>query len=296
MTTPGSTTPERFIAGAIDLGEVKARAEARNQSAADVMATFTITRENFEEDVVQRSTQIPVVVLVGSSRSEPSEQLRADFSTLAQEAGLSWIFAYLDADVTPELAQMLGVTGLPTVIALADGRPLADFQGGQPISALQQWIGALLSAVSGKLAGLPGVEDEEPEEDTRFGPATEALNNGDFDAAIAIYDAILAQEPTNVEAKAARDNTRFLARLTGSELDDPIALADASPHDVYLALAAADAEVAAGQVEAAFNRLIVVLPTDKDQVQERLLELFALFDPNDPRVIAARGKMASALF
>ena len=48
------TMPDRFVAGAIDLGEVKARAEARAQAsrqpAGSVAPTLTITQENFEHD------------------------------------------------------------------------------------------------------------------------------------------------------------------------------------------------------------------------------------------------------
>ena len=310
------TMPDRFVAGAVDLGEVKARAEARAQAsrqpAGSVAPTLTITQENFEHDVVRRSLQVPVIVLVGTSRSEQSEQLRADFTTLATQANLAWIFAYLDADATPELAQMLGVTGLPTVIALADGRPLADFQGGQPLEALQQWTTAVVSAVEGKLLGLDaaaaegsvgedadGAQVHDAPEDQRFEPATEALNNGDFDAAIAVYDSILAQEPANAEAKAARDNARFLARISAAMADgdvDPIARADAAPGDVDLALTAADAEIAAGKVEQAFDRLLAVIAQDKERVRTRMVELFALFDAGDPRVADARARMANALF
>jgi len=62
---------------------------------------------------------------------------------------------------------------------------------------------------------------------------------------------------------------------------------------------AADAEAAAGDAESAFDRLLALMaavPDRKPEIRDRLLELFALFDPTDPRVLAARGKLASALF
>ena len=64
-------------------------------------------------------------------------------------------------------------------------------------------------------------------------------------------------------------------------------------------VAAADAEAAAGDAESAFDRLLALMaaaPDRKPEIRDRLLELFALFDPTDPRVLAARGKLASALF
>ena len=301
------TTPDRFVGGAIDLGEVKARAEARAQRAPEggLPPVLTVTVENFEEEVLRRSLQVPVVVQVGSARSEQSEQLRADLSTLASQAGLHWIFAYVDADTTPEIAQAFGVTGVPTVLALAEGRPLADFQGGQPMEALQQWTAAVVAAVAGKLTGLPAgtvaadgsAARSAAAPDPRFDAATDALNAGDFAAAVAVYDDILAHEPANAEAKAARLQAIFLGRLAQTPRSiDTITVADQDLQDVDKQLAAADLQVAEGNIEAAFARLIACLPRDKERVRARLLELFALFEPTDPRVVAARGRMASVLF
>ncbi|MDO5076601.1 tetratricopeptide repeat protein [Corynebacterium sp.] len=293
------TTPDRFVGGAIDLGEVKARAEARAQRPPEggVPPVVTVTAANFEQEVVRRSLQVPVIVQLGSARSEQSEQLRADLATLASQAGLHWIFAYADVDTTPEIAQAFGVTGVPTVVALADGRPLADFQGGQPMEALQQWTAAVVSAVAGQLPGIANAEEQAPPADPRFDAATDALNAGDFAAAIAVYDDILAHEPANEQAKSARLQAIFLGRLAESGgAGDAVELADADLSDVDKQFAAADAEIAAGNVDAAFDRLIGALPRDKERVRARLIELFALFDASDPRVVAARGRMASVLF
>lgn len=289
----------KFVPGAIDLAEVKARAEAKAAASAsggaEIPTAITVTQENIETEVVGRSMQVPVIVLIGTARSEDSEALRINLTNLAAQANRAWIFAYLDADTTPHLAQALGVTGLPTVLALADGRPLADFQGNQPVEALQQWTAAVVNAVAGKLAGLPAAGEDAPDADPRFAPATEALNRGDFDAAIAVYESILAQEPANKEAKAARDNARLLGRLAGADRSvDAVAASDAAPGDVSLAFAAADALIARAEVDAAFDRLIALLPNN--EVRDRLLELFSVFESGDPRVKLARTKMASKLF
>lgn len=323
------TTPDRFSAGALDLSQLKARAESRSRGTdqpgaqpgqgaqgqpsqpGTVTPVITATQDNLEADVLRRSIEIPVVVLVGSERSEDSEQLRTDLSTLARQANLSFIFAYVDADATPDIAQMMGVSGLPTVLALAAGRPVTNFQGGQPMEALQQWTASLVEAVGNQLQGLPegtvmadaepAPEPQEPPSDPRFDAATEALNAGDFTAAIAAYDDILVAEPKNAEAKQARDTARLLARLNENEAaGDPVAAADAAPEDLDKAYAAADQEVAAGNPEAAFTRLIDQLTRtggeEKTAVRDRLVELFSMFDAGDPRVLDARRRMASALY
>ncbi|APT84569.1 tetratricopeptide repeat protein [Corynebacterium aquilae] len=297
MSTP-------FTGGAIDLGEVKARAEARAQAAKTpagaIPPVVMATADNIEAEVLRRSQQVPVIVQVGTARSPQSEQLKEDLSTLAQQANLAWIFAYIDADASPDLAGMLGVQALPTVVALADARPLADFQGAQPMEALQQWTAAVVQACAGKLPGLGAPEDQQPVEDPRFAPATEALNNGDFDAAIAVYDDILAHEPQNKEAAAARDSAKLLSRLSQNKGRDVLAEAAAHPEDIDAQLAAADKEIVNGQTEAGYQRLLDVMARtsgkDKDTVKQRLLELLALAEPDDPVVLAARARLASVLF
>ncbi|MGD7002384.1 tetratricopeptide repeat protein [Corynebacterium halotolerans] len=318
------TTPDRFASGAVDLGQIKARAEARSQStpagagqaagestpAGAVAPFFTVTPDNLETDVLRRSLEIPVVVLVGTSRSPDSEQLKQDFETLAREAELAFVFGYVDADTSPDIAQMMGVSGLPTVLALAAGRPVTNFEGGQPMEALRKWTASLTEAVGSQLQGLPegtvmaggaAPEPQEPPSDPRFDAATDALNAGDFAAAIQVYDDILAAEPKNAEAKQARDSARLLARLSETpEGVDPVMAADEDPTDVDKAFAAADREIAAGDPDAAFGRLIALLGTSagdvRTTVRDRLVELFALFDAADPRVLDARRRMASALY
>jgi putative thioredoxin len=65
-------------------------------------------------------------------------------------------------------------------------------------------------------------------------------------------------------------------------------------------MSCADIEVATGTVEPAFLRLLsLVKATTGDErttVKNRLLDLFSLVDPADPRVIKARAELANALF
>lgn len=306
------TSPHNFVSGAIDLGEVKARADARQKAheqgpaTQGIASSLDVTMENLENEVLRRSTQVPVIVLVGTPRSPDSEQLKSDLTTLAAESGRKFIFGYVNADTDADVAQVFGVQGLPSVIAVAAGRPLADFQGGQPADALKQWTDQVVQAVGGQLEGLPeeaadGEQEDAPVEDPRFDAATDALNRGAFDEAIAVYESILAQEPNNADAKQARDTAKLLGRLAAVDPSvDVVAAADADPSNVDLAYTAADAAVVAGDPEAAFDRLIALLTISagdqKNQVKERLLELFGMFETADPRVLQARGKMASALF
>lgn len=304
---------DQFVGGAIDLGQFQKPAQPPADKPAagqGVTACTTITQENFEAAVARRSTQVPVLVVAGSQRAPESETLRADLTALAEESDLAFVVAYIDADATPEIAQVFGISALPTVIALVQGQPVTSFSGGQPKDALEQWTKALVAQLGSQLPGIPPEErggQAQPAEDPREAAAEQALNAGNWDQAIAIYDELIAEKPHDTQYQQARGNVRLLQRLeqykeqaeAGS--GDPITAAAENPGDLEAALAAADAEVIAGAPERAFERLISWFTAASDAqekavAKERLFELFALFDADDARVLDGRRRLASALF
>lgn len=251
-----------------------------------------------EAEVLVRSNEVPVVVLLWSPRSDSSVQLGEALARLAATDGPKWSLTTVNVDAAPRVAQMFGVQTVPTVVALAAGQPLANFDGVQPPEQLRRWIDSLLKATAGKLGGADGVEQPE-QADPAVEQARELLDSGDFEAARDAYQAILDADPNHVEAKGAVRQIGFLQRAT-THSPDAVAIADASPGDIDAALAAADAEILAQNAEAAFQRLIGVVKRtagdDRTNVRTRLIELFDLFDPADPEVIAGRRNLANALY
>jgi putative thioredoxin len=184
------------------------------------------------------------------------------------------------------------------VAALAGGQPLSSFQGAQPPDQLRGWIDSLLNATAGKLGDA--AEAAAPEEvDPGLVQARSHLDAGDFDAALAAYQSILEAKPDHGEAKGAVRQIAFLNRAS-AQRPDAVAVADATPGDIDAALAAADLEILQQNVEAAFDRLIALVRRtagdERTAVRTRLIELFDLFDPADPEVIAGRRKLANALY
>ena len=110
---------------------------------------------------------------------------------------------------------------------------------------------------------------------------------------------ILDANPNHAEAKGAVRQIAFLQRATAHQRD-AVAVADAAPEDIDAAFAAADVEILEQHVEAAFARLTGLVKRtagdDRTAVRTRLIELFDLFDPADPAVIAGRRNLASALY
>jgi putative thioredoxin len=304
------------LAGAVDLSGLKARAQAPArppQAAGAAPAPSTsafvldVTEQTFQSDVLERSLQVPVVVDLWATWCEPCKQLSPVLERLAEAARGTWILAKVDIDANQRIAQAFGVQSIPMVVAVVGGRPVDAFNGAQPEPQVRQWISSLIDAVRDQMPGIAeaerragaAAEPEEEPEDPRFTAAEDALERGEWAEAEAAYQAILAQEPANEQAKAALQQVRFLAR---AEQADPtaVARADADPDDIDAQLAAADAELAADGVEEAFARLVAAagrtFGDDRDRVREHLVGLFELFAADDPRVTAARRALARVLF
>src|SRR5699024_7059043 len=93
---------------------------------------------------------------------------------------------------------------------------------------------------------------------------------------------------------------RLIGRLQSVDPEATLRAAADDPEDVEAQLAAADIDMYGGKFEDAFDRLIETVKRtgddERDRVRARLLELFDMLPPGEPRVAAARRKLTSALF
>jgi len=289
------------MSGAVDLSALKQPPPSSGDTAAGEAATSAgveVNETNFEQEVLLRSNQVPVVVLLWSPRSDVCLQLADILSGLAAADNGKWSLASVNVDVAPRVAQIFGVEVVPTVVALAAGQPLSSFQGIQPPEQLRRWVDSLLSATAGKLEGA--TDFDEPEEvDPALAQARQQLEDGDFAAAADSYQAILDVNPNDTEAKGAVRQIAFLMRATAHG-PDAMAVADAAPDDIEAAFAAADVQLLQQDVGGAFDRLVALVRRtsgdERSAVRTRLIELFELFDPADPDVIAGRRNLANALY
>ncbi len=303
MTRPRPTIGPA-LAGAVDLSGLKQRAQQSASSpgpggpaAPATPGATEVTEANFESEVLLRSDEVPVVVALWSPRSDACVQLVETLAGLAAEDDGTWSLATVNVDVAPRVAQIFGVDAVPTVVALAAGQPLASFQGVQPPDQLRRWVDSLLSATAGKLRGAGG--SEQAEVDPELARARQQLEDGDFAGAKESYQAILDANPASAEAKGAIRQIDFLTRAT-AQRPDAVAVADAAPGDIEAAFAAADVEILNQDVSAAFARLTALVRStsgdERTRVRTRLIELFELFDPADPEVVAGRRNLANALY
>ena len=123
-------------------------------------------------DVAEVSTQVPVIVVLHSPRSQASADLAAVLEELADQYAGRFQLARVNVDTAPEVAQALQAQAVPTVVALIAGQPVPMFQGAVPQEQLRSVIDQLLevaaaNGVDGTIAvdGAAGADTEvEPEE------------------------------------------------------------------------------------------------------------------------------------
>ncbi|WP_024796602.1 tetratricopeptide repeat protein [Tomitella biformata] len=258
-----------------------------------------IDEANFEAEVVLRSQQVPVIVSLGTPDYPQCVAFDEILERAALAAGGAWVLAKVDVGLNPQIAQAFGVQSVPMVIAMAAGQPLDSQQGTFSEDELAQWLTAVQNAVGDRLTGPPLPEGQEPERDQRLVAAEAMLDEGDLDGGIAAYELILQSEPNHPEALPAVRQLRFLQRAQAVP-DGAVEAADANLGDVDAQLRAADAELLAQQPDACFNRLIAVFRIGdadmKATTRARLLELWELFDPAEPFIIAARRNLANAMY
>ena len=260
-------------------------------------------------DVAEVSTQVPVIVVLHSPRSQASADLAAVLEELADQYAGRFQLARVNVDTAPEVAQALQAQAVPTVVALIAGQPVPMFQGAVPQEQLRSVIDQLLevaaaNGVSGTIAvdgaAGAGTAEAEPEETEVERAAREAIEAGDFAAAEEVYTHAIAQNPGDDDLKVARNQVRLMARLDGQDPHELLAAADAAPTDLAAALAGADAALALGDVNAALGRALEAVRThageEREEARLRLLELFEVIGSTSPEVAQARRRLATMLY
>ena len=303
------------VRGAVDLSALRNRpapgAAGEAPPSGDAVAVpslvFDATDETFPQ-VLELSRTVPVVVDLWAEWCGPCKQLSPVLEKVVAELGGRLVLAKVDVDANPQLSQAFRAQSM--VVALVAGQPVPLFTGAVPEQQVREVFAQLLqlaaqNGVTGSAAAdADAATADEPPAEAPLPPlhaeAFEAIEAGDYARAVSAYEKALAENPRDAEARAGLGQVRLLDRVQSLDLQQARAAAAAAPTDVAAQFAVADLDLAGGHVEDAFGRLLELfaqLPGDeRTPVRERLLELFALVGDGDPRVVAARGRLASLLF
>ena len=264
--------------------------------ASAPMPGIEVSAENLSTEILPLSLIRPVIVLMWSPRSKESADVVLILGKLEAEYNSAWSLARVNIDTHPEVAQAFQTKTVPYAVAIIGEQMVPLFEQNYPEAQIKMVLDKVLTLAAEQGIGEAPVEQMEPEEIE----AMQALESGNYPAAEASYKKWLSRKPTENLAKLGLAQTQLLIRTQGLVLDEVLAQSIAVPSNIELQLKAADVEMVTGEVEAAYARLIHVVKVttgdDRTKVKNHLLDLFALVDPTDPRLVAARKELASALF
>jgi putative thioredoxin len=312
------------MSGVVDLAAVKAASEAKQKaeqarreqgargggpSAGPAQLVIDVSEETFEREVLQRSTEVPVVIDFWAQWCEPCKQLGPMLERLTQSYAGRILLAKIDVDANKFLFQQFGVQGIPAVFAVLDGQAMPLFQGAAPEAQVREVFDQLI-AVAEQQFGITGMEMGEakgaPAEvpqaprSPALAAAHDALDRGDFGGAVNAYTNVLSEDPTNIEAKRGLAQAELLRRVQQLDPQAVRRVAAERPADVDAQIAASDLDMVGGHVQDAFGRLVETVRRtageERDRARVHLLALFEVVGAGDPRVSQARTTLARVLF
>ena len=312
--------PANVLRGAVDLSSLnRPVAPPPGEPGGAPLAggyVVDVTEADFAQ-VVQGSTQYPVIMLLWLPTDKANADLATLLGNLAAQYGGRFLLARVDVYANPQIAAAFQVEGVPTVAAVLAGQPVPLFAGTADETQIRAVLDQILAAaeqngIAGRapldgelpddadLAAAAAAEPEEPPLPPLHEEAFEAIEREDYAAAIAAYELALKQDPSDSMAVAGLAQVKLLQRTANVDPSAVLAAAAASPTDLAAQLAAADQEAMEGSSAAALNRLTALLPDadadTKEQLRVRLIEYFEIIGATDPAVLKARQKLALYLY
>ena len=320
------------LSGAIDLSARQAAVQRRQRAAEQASASggepgvqsgliIDVTDETFNTEVVARSRSVPVVLDLWAEWCGPCKQLGPILEKLAVEANGGFVLARVDVDANPQLSAALQVQSIPMVVAIVAGQVADGFLGALPEAQVREWLGQVMhvaeqlgvrpgapadlssdgqgTAADGQVPGYgEGPADSGP--GAMFAEAQDAMERGDLDAAAAAFEKVLDASPGDPVATMGLGQIGLIRRVESYDQAAARRDADARPDDAEAQGRVADVELAMGQIDAAFQRLLDTIKRtsgdERETARKHLVSLFEIFPPRDPRVTKARSALSSLLF
>jgi putative thioredoxin len=246
------------------------------------------------------SEKLPIILVFTQGGDPASENLKKSVKALVEKAGGSLIALIVDAAASPELAQAFELTQIPSAYGLLKGQPAPLFAGDQSMEQIQHIITKVLEvAKENGLTAKAKVKDVPKEAEP--GPtvllAYDAIDKGEYQAALKFYEKALLENPSDFLAETGLAQVKLLIRLDGKDIQALAASEELTDEDI---LSKADALIATGMAEAGFKLLLGLFEKTAKESRElirlRMVEMFLVVGNDQPEVIQARKSLSLLLF
>jgi putative thioredoxin len=276
-----------------------------------------VTAGNYQRDVIERSSAVPVVIDFWADWCQPCRLLSPVLERLAQEYGGDFVLAKVDTEHAPDLASQFGVRSIPAVFVVRDGRLVDGFIGVQPEAAIRSWLDRLLPTPAERVAAearrLEATDPEAAEAKynvalsldpdlllAETGLARIDLDRGRLEEAQARI--VTMERRGFLEPDAAKVKAEIVLRMQAQQVGSVeaarAALAE-HPDDPNLKFQLAEALAAAGQYTDGLALCLELVERDRKGIGERarqtMIAIFQLLPADSALVTEYQRQLSMAL-
>src|SRR5687768_6876366 len=280
---------------------------------------FDASLPTFEQDVLLKSREVPVLVDFWATWCGPCKTLGPILEKLAAEFAGGFLLAKVDVDREQQLAGYFQIKSVPTVMLVKDGQIADGFPGALPEGQLRQFLahhGIVPKAAAEPEPETPAAPPVDPhaevvrlradvqarpdDDSAKLDLALALLRTGATAEAERLLDALPANLAQDDRALRGRARLAFAALLPDAPPAAVLRTAiDADPADLRARHLLGARELVEGDAAAGMDQFLEILRRDRgwnDGLAKRaLIDAFKVVEDDD-LVGSYRRKMSSLLF